>query len=276
VRLALASLDSKRVVTYAVTDIHGRLDLLLSLLDLITADADARGARAKIVFTGDYVDRGQDSYGVVERLIAGPERDGDEFLCLRGNHDDLFVRSVTTGVMVPDWAWFLFDHTLASYSRARDELTMSDRLRRHVDFISALPLTHDDGKYLFVHAGIRPNVRLADQDEEDLLWIREEFLDYTGRLPRRVVHGHTIIGDSPIFAANRISADTGAFRSGFLTAIVLDSGEETFIQAVGEPDRRAIEGERLLREAMLSGGLPVSLDRRPGLLRATVTAPLCR
>ncbi len=255
------------MVTYAVADIHGRLDLLDILLDLITADAALRGARAKIVFTGDYVDRGRDSYGVIERLISGPEREEDEFLCLRGNHDDLFARSVMTGSMVPDWAWFLFDHTLESYAIVQDGLTMTDRLRRHVSFVSALPLTHDDGRYLFVHAGIRPNVLISDQNEEDLLWIRDEFLDYTGRLPRRVVHGHTIIGNRPIFSENRISADTGAFRSGFLTAIVLDGGEESFIQAVGEPDRGAIERERILSESMLSGGFSAGLARTPGLLR---------
>lgn len=264
----MTSLSSKRVVTYAVADIHGRLDLLRILLGLITADAASRGVCAKIVFTGDYMDRGHESYGVIERLIAGPEREGDSFLCLRGNHDDLFVRSVTTGSTVPDWAWFLFGHTLKSYASVRDGLTMTGRLRRHVDFISNLPLTHDDGRYLFVHAGIRPNVPLKDQDEEDLLWIRGEFLDYAGPLPRRVVHGHTIIGDRPVFAANRISADTGAFRSGFLTAIVLDGDEESFIQAVGEPDRGAIERERTLSEAMLSGGFPASLERTPWLLRA--------
>ncbi|MCB8882086.1 serine/threonine protein phosphatase [Acidisoma cellulosilytica] len=265
--MALADLASNRVVTYAVADIHGRLDLLLILLDLITADAVARDARAKIVFTGDYVDRGRDSCGVIERLIAGPERDGDAFVCLRGNHDDLFVRSVTTGSEVPDWAWFLFNHTLESYSSLPNRAVLNDRLGRHVDFISALPLTHDDGKYFFVHAGIRPNVALADQDEEDLLWIRAEFLDYPGSLPRRVVHGHTIIGDRPIFAGNRISADTGAYRSGFLTAIVLDGDEESFIQAIGEPDVGAIERERILSEAMQSGGLPASLDRTPWLFR---------
>jgi serine/threonine protein phosphatase 1 len=274
VQSQVTRLSSKRVVTYAVADIHGRLDLLRILLDMITADAAARGARAKIVFTGDYMDRGRDSYGVVERLIAGPARDEDVFLCLRGNHDDLFVRSVTTGSKVPDWAWFLFDHTIESYKVDTDGVAMSDRLRRHVDFISTLPLTHDDGKYLFVHAGIRPNVSLADQEEQDLLWIREEFLDYAGPLPRRIVHGHTIIGDRPIFAANRISADTGAFRSGFLTAIVLDKGEESFLQAVGEPDDGAIERERVLTAAMLSGSLPANLDRRPGFLRATMTPTL--
>jgi serine/threonine protein phosphatase 1 len=257
------------VVTYAVADIHGRLDLLRILLDLITADAKARDARAKVVFTGDYVDRGSDSYGVIERLIAGPEREGDEFLCLCGNHDELFVRGVTTGSEVPDWAWFLFNHTLQSYGDVQDGRTMRDRLQRHVDFITGLPLTHDDGTYFFVHAGIRPDVSLADQDEEDLLWIREAFLDHAGELPRRVVHGHTIIGDRPVFAANRISADTGAYRSGFLTAIVLDGAEESFIQAEGEPDHGAVAREEILREGLLSGGLVTSLERVPGLFRTT-------
>lgn len=273
-RSALASLNAKRVVTYAVADIHGRLDLLERLLARITADAAARGARAKIVFTGDYVDRGSDSYGVIERLMAGPERAEDDFVCLCGNHDELFVRSVTTGSEVPDWAWFLFNHSLESYGRTQDGLTMSDRLRRHVDFIASLPLTHDDGAYFFVHAGIRPNIPLLDQDAVDLLWIREEFLDHAGALPRRVVHGHTIIGDRPVFAANRISADTGAYRSGILTAIVLDQDEESFLQAVGDPDQGAIDREAFLREAMLSGSLSAGLERVPGLSRPTVTRVL--
>jgi len=254
-------------VTYSVADIHGRLDLLLALLDQIEQDATARSARAKIVFTGDYMDRGADSYGVVERLMAGPRRPEDRFLCLLGNHDELFVRSVTTGAGVPDWAWFLFAHTLESYAGARDGRSMEARLRRHVDFLSALPLTHDDGRHLFVHAGIRPGRALAEQEVEDLLWIREPFLDHEGALPRRVVHGHTIIGDRPVFKANRISADTGAFRSGILTAIVLDGEEATFLQACGEPDQGAITRERVLHEAVLTGNPPATLDRRPWLQR---------
>ena len=257
-------------MTYAVADIHGRLDLLLRLLDLITADAVARQARARIIFTGDYVDRGFDSCGVLERLIAGPDRAEDEFLCLLGNHDQLFVRSVTTGQDVPDWAWFLFNYTLESYGRVGDRQAVRETIARHVDFISGLPLTHDDGTYFFVHAGIRPGVPLADQTEEDLLWIREEFLDFPGPLPRRVVHGHTIIGDRPIFASNRISNDTGAYRSGFLTAIVLDAGEESFLQAAGEPDEGAIERERILHETMLSGIPSAELDRRPWRARTGV------
>ena len=95
-------------ITYAIGDIHGRRDLLDALLEKIESDAEARRRPAKIVFCGDYVDRGPDSRTVIERLIAGPRRPGDEFLCLAGNHDLLFVRAVTTDQQLPDWAWSFF------------------------------------------------------------------------------------------------------------------------------------------------------------------------
>ena len=257
-----------KMLTYAVGDIHGRLDLLDELLEMITTDAARRHVRAKIVFTGDYCDRGPNSYGVVERLLAGPERATDIFVCLRGNHDDLFVRAVTTGEEVPDWAWYLFEHTLESYGGSGQLSERNDRLLRHVRFLSGLPLTHDDGTYLFVHAGIRPGIAIADQAEEDLLWIRDEFLYYPGSLPRRVVHGHTIVGDRPVVTNNRISIDTGAFRSGILTAAVLSDGETSFLQAVGVPDRGAVERERILSDSVLRGTFAPGPDRVPALLRS--------
>ena len=246
-------------ITYAIGDVHGRLDLLEKLLRSIEADAGAHGASAKIVFTGDYVDRGSDSHGVVETLMAGPCRPGDSFVPLRGNHDQLFVDAVHRGNVVPGWAWTLFSHTVGSYGLDGGDLPQhrgipperAGDLLRHAAYLAALPLTHDDGTYLFVHAGIRPGVPLATQDPHDLFWIREEFLDYAGPLPRRVVHGHTIIGAKPVVRPNRISIDTGAFRSGILTAAVLDGrAEPRFLQALGEPDRSAI-----VREAALAEGI---------------------
>ena len=115
-----------------------------------------------------------------------------------------------------------------------------------------MPRTHDDGANLFVHAGIRPGVPLDRQAEEDLLWIRAEFLDYAPPLPRRGVHGHTIMGDAPVVTANRVSIDTGAYKSGRLTAAVFDGAELRFLQGVGEPDRGAIVREALLG-AMIAG-----------------------
>ena len=236
------------VITYAVGDIHGRLDLLENLLDHVEADAAFQGAAATIVFTGDYVDRGASSYGVVERLIAGPRRAVDRFVCLRGNHDDLFIRAITLGTGLPDWAWQLHRHAILSYRR--DGADHAADLRRHASFLAGLPLIHDDGRNLFVHAGIRPGVAIEAQTEEDLTWIRADFLDYEGPLPRRVIHGHTIMGDEPVVRLNRVSIDTGAYRSGRLTAAVIDGETLRFLQAIGEPDRAAI-----VREAMLAAGI---------------------
>ena len=233
--------------TYAIGDIHGRLDLLDALLDTIDNDARTRGSRALIVFTGDYVDRGADSFGVVERLMAGPRRAEDRFICLRGNHDDLFVKAIRSGEGVPDWAWQLFGHTIVSYGLKPGDPAGEDHgLLRHAAFLAGLPLSHDDGRRFFVHAGIRPGVPIERQADEDLLWIRAEFLDHDGRLPRQVVHGHTIMGDHPVVTANRISIDTGAYRSGILSAAVLDGDSVAFLQAIGEPDRGAIVRETKL------------------------------
>ena len=239
------------MITYAIGDIHGRLDLLDALLAKVEADAVGRGAAAKIVFTGDYMDRGPASRGVVERLLAGPRRAQDRFVPLRGNHDHLFVEAVTIGTGLPDWAWQLYTHTVESYGLTLETLAGRDaELRRHATYLASLPLTHDDGRYLFVHAGIRPGVLLSRQSDEDLMWIREDFLGHKGQLPRRVVHGHTIMGDRPVVTPNRISIDTGAYRSGVLTAAVLEGDAVSFLQAVGEPDRAA-----LVREAILVEGI---------------------
>lgn len=251
-----------RFLTYAIGDIHGRLDLLESMLNSIESHAAERDVAAKIVFTGDFMDRGADSFGVVERLIAGPRRPVDRFLPLRGNHDDLFVKAVTGQGEVPDWAWQLYWHTIRSYGLDRERPWRGDRgLARHADFLAGLPLYHEDGAHLFVHAGFRPGVALANQLEHDLLWIRDEFLHHEGLLPFRVVHGHTIMGDTPVLRPHRVSIDTGAYRSGILTAAVIDGGDVSFLRAVGEPDRAA-----LVREALLVAtieGRPIS----PGLQR---------
>jgi len=238
------------VTTYAIGDVHGRLDLLENLLDMVEADAAAIGTRAKIVLTGDFVDRGENSFGVVERLMKGPRRSGDEFVCLRGNHDELFVRSVLVGEGLPHWAVTLFAFTIGSYGHSSETWRDSLEIRRHAEHLAELPLIHDDGANLFVHAGIRPGVAIEDQAEHDLLWIRDEFLNHLEPLPRRVVHGHTIMGDRPVVTANRISIDTGAYRSGILTAAVVSEPEVRFLQATGPVDRGAVIREELLSAAV--------------------------
>lgn len=227
---------------YAVGDIHGRLDLLARLHDLIAADAAATRARRRvIVYLGDYVDRGPDSRGVIELLMNRP-LPGFEPVHLMGNHEDYFLQFLERAEVGPHWCAYGGRETLASYGvrlpafAARIAEYEAARLAlaakippAHVAFMRALKLTHQEGGYLFVHAGIKPGVALVDQQAGDLLWIRDEFLDSAEDFSSCVVHGHTIV-EVPEQRANRIGIDTGAFATGTLTALVLDGAERRFIQ----------------------------------------------
>jgi serine/threonine protein phosphatase 1 len=228
---------------YAIGDIHGRLDLLIRLHELIAADAArANVVRRVLVYIGDYIDRGPHSAGVLDLLLDRPLR-GFEIVHLLGNHEDSllqFPEDVTVG---PAWLYYGGVATLASYRIEagshpwRDELALrhlQDEVRarvprRHVQFLRAMPVSHMEGDYLFVHAGIRPGVPLEKQSREDLLWIRDEFLYSTADHGKVVVHGHTI-SEEPVEAANRIGIDTGAFFSNRLTCLVLDGPTRRFIQ----------------------------------------------
>ncbi len=208
---------------YAIGDIHGQMACLDSVLLQIEADG---GPDAEIVFLGDYTDRGPDSRAVVQTLIDGVAA-GKRWHVLRGNHDRMFCRFVDEGVLHDErilsgkgWLHPALGGvaTLASYGVAAsddgDVMRMLDDARdavprAHTDFLANRPLTLErDGK-LFVHAGIRPGVPLADQNEDDLIWIRGGFLDYTDPHPWLVVHGHTAL-DQPEHFGNRIDLDGGA------------------------------------------------------------------
>lgn len=221
---------------YAVGDIHGRADLLDRLHRAIRADAETRGAaERRIVYLGDYIDRGADSAGVVDRLVDGPLPGfGAVHLC--GNHEDFLLRFLTDESVAPHWLHNGGDATLASYGLAAEgDWTRLQRNlrralpRRHLAFLEGLALTHAAGDYLFVHAGIRPGLPLDRQRREDLLWIRGEFLDSTAPHGPIVVHGHSIAHDVE-FRANRIGIDTGAYMTGRLTGLALEGGERRLIQ----------------------------------------------
>ncbi|WP_230374356.1 metallophosphoesterase [Pontivivens ytuae] len=230
---------------YAIGDIHGELDKLREVHGWIARDrAEHAGREVRIVHLGDYVDRGPDSRGVVDWLIAG---DNPEWINLRGNHDRMFMRYVTQ----PGWQdprlWrhkgyhWLHEklggvETLASYGiEIGGEVTLdrSDLWHdaaaeavpgAHVDFIDGLARWRRIGDYVFTHAGVRPDRRLEDQEDDDLMWIREGWLDYAGPLPFTVVHGHTVYDQVERYP-QRIAVDTGAVFGGELSCIVLD-GEE--------------------------------------------------
>ena len=208
---------------YVVGDIHGQIDALEQALGWVAADG---GDDARIVFLGDLVDRGPDSRGVVNRLMTGIAQ-GRPWRVVKGNHDRMFTRFLEDGRtddprIKSDIRWMNprlgGAATLASYGVAdAAERPLRDVLQdaraavppAHRDFLENLPLFFDEGALLLVHAGILPGVPLAEQIEDDLVWIRDDFLNDTRPYPWLVVHGHTAI-DMPFHHGNRVNLDGGA------------------------------------------------------------------
>ena len=224
---------------YAIGDIHGRLDCLDGVLDKLDADLQAHPCRrAAVIFLGDYIDRGPASAHVLDRLIEMQET--HQAICLRGNHEALLDQFLQEPATLANWAGLGGLSTLMSYGlepplqpRAEDGAALAARLagvmpERHRTFLGALPATHVFGDYVFVHAGLRPRVRLAQQADEDLLWIRDDFLLHEAYHEKMVVHGHTPVM-APDVRRNRINIDTGAFATGRLTCLVLEGEDRRFL-----------------------------------------------
>lgn len=227
---------------YAVGDVHGRDDLLGDLLAQIEADSAARGrARLVVVFLGDLVDRGPSSRQVVERLRTYRPA-GVRPVFLSGNHEEVLLRILDGEArIIPDWLRFGGAECLASYgvdaARLRHlppaqaiEAVRSAIPPPHGEFLRRFDDTFRAGSYLFVHAGIRPGIPLEQQSRTDLRWIREPFLKDGSEHGFTVVHGHTI-REQVDERANRIGIDTGAYRSGILTALGLEGSERWYLQA---------------------------------------------
>jgi serine/threonine protein phosphatase 1 len=226
---------------YAIGDVHGRLDLLVRLIQKI---ADEEGQRAtadtKIILLGDLIDRGPYAAECVEYLLHVSVGIA-AIACLMGNHEAVFLDILHGRADLHDSGWLTFGgaETLQSYGFpdfARDlsgedfkELAQRIIPKEHVEFIKSLPLYASAGDYLFVHAGLRPAVPLAEQDPEDLLWIRGEFLKSRRSHGQVVVHGHTTVAEPELFA-NRIGIDTGAWRTGRLTALCLEGSDRWLLQ----------------------------------------------
>ncbi len=225
--------------TYAIGDIHGHLDHLVSAHALIAADRRAQGdAEAPVVHIGDLVDRGPNSRGVIDHLIAGLAR-SEPWVVLKGNHDRMFAGFLEDGQYHDPrlWSELHWMHerlggadTLASYGirtparRARDKVHAEARKavpEAHLAFLNTLPLYHLAGEVLFVHAGIRPGVDLRHQVEDDLLWIRDDFLNDSRDHGALVIHGHTSIEVAAHYG-NRVNIDTGAGYGGPLATVVIE------------------------------------------------------
>jgi serine/threonine protein phosphatase 1 len=225
---------------YAIGDIHGRLDLLNNLLDRIEQDIRAREPRRNvIVFLGDYVDRGPESAGVIERLRTfRPEH--AEAVFLAGNHEEFFLRILHGDThSLAQWLKFGGAECVESYGIEVPQLLRlprSEALRllqasvpaAHVEFLYGLEDSYGFGQYLFVHAGIRPGIALEEQKRSDLRWIRDPFLSFDGSHGCVVVHGHTIVEEVQE-RRNRIGIDTGAYRSGLLTAVAIEDDRRWYL-----------------------------------------------
>ncbi len=225
---------------YAIGDIHGQFNMLQHALKCIEDDG---GADAQVVFLGDYIDRGPDSSKVLELLIQA-QKNGRPWVALKGNHDAYLEGFLETGELYssrtrPDLSWLDpvlgGQTTLQSYGVKTEGLSpqaIREQAREkvpseHLEFLKSLPLSYDTGDHLFVHAGIRPGVELAEQDPQDLMWIRKEFLNDTRDHGRLVVHGHSAV-TYPENHGNRVNLDGGAGRGRPLYPAVFE-GRDVFL-----------------------------------------------
>jgi serine/threonine protein phosphatase 1 len=217
---------------YAIGDVHGRIDLLDQLFSRIDAHLAAHPViRPVHVFVGDYIDRGPASREVLDRLIA--RADSNEMVLLKGNHETLIFEFMRNPSTLQSWEQMGGLETLMSYglspslnADAPTQKKLAAALgaalpKFHVNFLESLHPSFSCGGFFFVHAGVKPGVPLAKQREEDLLWIRDEFLLHEGNFGKIVIHGHTPVLEVDI-RPNRINIDTGAYATGRLTCLVIE------------------------------------------------------
>jgi serine/threonine protein phosphatase 1 len=219
-----------RRFTYAIGDVHGRLDLLLEAITAI--HAHGLGDHSRIVTLGDYVDRGPDSRGVVEYLLANAE--GQRIVCLKGNHESMMIEAIRGGDLniMSRWMFYGGEETMRSYGwTGRHAPSAALIPPEHLDWMAGLPLMVRDEERIYVHAGLDPEVAVDEQDEATCLWIRDRFLDSNlEQIGLHVVHGHSPQWREKLNAgeteqlAHRTNLDTGAYMTGVLAIGVFESG----------------------------------------------------
>lgn len=226
---------------YCIGDIHGRYDLLLQLHEKTRQDSAQFQGRVIVVYLGDYIDRGPDSKAVIDYLLASPL---PSFEChyLMGNHEQVLLEFLLTPDAPHTELWLNFGglSTLASYGVALNGIPHSGQIpdlrqamqqklpSSHLSFLQQLQPYFEIDDYYFVHAGIRPGVKLKQQQIEDQLWIRTPFLNHRRYHGKMIVHGHTIT-ETPDIQSNRIGIDTGAYSSNTLTCLVLEEQQIRFL-----------------------------------------------
>ncbi|HEX3884321.1 MAG TPA: metallophosphoesterase family protein [Stellaceae bacterium] len=226
---------------YAIGDIHGHAKLLDRMIDAIARDLGGIAADECLTVTlGDYIDRGPASRAVIERLTHNPFP--TKFVPLRGNHEALLDGFLADPEVAGQWRHYGGLETLHSYGvdvshvmRGKFYAAAAEALAEalppaHVDFLASLRNSLTVGRYFLCHAGVRPGIALDRQTEDDLLWIRDEFLGSRANFGKLVVHGHSPV-EEPEVRTNRINVDTGAFMTGRLTCVVLEDERVRFLTA---------------------------------------------
>ena len=232
-------------LAWIIADIHGQHDLLEAVLRPVLRDLQGRArGQGALIFLGDYIDRGVHARQVVDRILSLKimlERQGLELVTLMGNHEDLLLRFLDQPQSGPDWCELGGRETLMSYGvtlpDAHDaagwESTAADLADRmpaeHREFFSGLTLSHTEGGYHCVHAGVRPGVPLDAQKRDDMLWLRDAFLSDHRQFEKVIIHGHTPAPDV-VRDARRIGLDTGAYATGVLTALRLEGETGLLLQ----------------------------------------------
>jgi serine/threonine protein phosphatase 1 len=238
-RLRYARLPAGQRV-YAIGDVHGRFDLLIPLLRRIKADDAQRStADTHVIMLGDLIDRGPYSAEVIEYLRS--HRDGfATFHFVMGNHEEAMLDSIAPAGLPEETGWLGYGghETMLSYGAdtslfAAQGTELAAAMRRlvprtHIEFLESFVDKVQLGDYLFVHAGIRPGIAIEHQESQDMRWIREPFLEDESDHGVVVIHGHSI-REEPEIRHNRIGIDTGAYRSGLLTALALEGDERWLI-----------------------------------------------
>jgi serine/threonine protein phosphatase 1 len=231
-------------IVYAVGDIHGRLDLFDILIEAVRADLEACAKPGVLIPLGDYLDRGPDCRGVVERLISLAQASWIKTVPLRGNHEQLLLDFLEHPESGRNWMTLGGAATLASYgvlpprrnADGKDWIEVRNRLasalpRSHYRLLSTLPYCVSAGDYFFVHAGVRPDRPLNAQRQRDMLWIRDSFLREPDLgFDKVIVHGHST-STEPMIERARIGIDTGAYATGVLTCLRLDGSSRALIGA---------------------------------------------
>ena len=215
--------------TFVIGDIHGCFDQLQTLLEVIKPDL----TKDRLIMLGDYIDRGPNSYLTLKKLIDLQKEFGDyHVVLLRGNHEQMALDYLHNPKYLSSWRCNGGKSTLEDFRKHGDDLA------NYEAFLQGLPMYYEDECYIYVHGGIRHGIRLSEQKESDLLWIREEFFMNPVSEKKPVIFGHTPTQTStglwkPYIHQNRIGIDTGCIYGGFLSAVVLEDGVIKDIRQVG-------------------------------------------